>query len=131
MRFIPTRFHGVLDYIVGIFLIVAPWVLDFSEHDAATWTMVIAGIIVLLQTAMTDFELGLIRRIPMRNHLMMDFMLGVLLALSPWLFGFSDYVYLPHLILGIFSILASLTTHRVPSHSYNAEHTSPDHIRNL
>ena len=131
MRFIPTRFHGILDYIVGIFLIVAPWVLDFSENDAATWTMVIAGIIVLAQAAMTDFEVGLIRRIPMQSHLMMDFGLGVLLALSPWLFQFDDYVYMPHLIVGIFSILASLTTHRVPSRSYRTEHTSTDHVRNM
>ncbi|WP_162427207.1 SPW repeat protein [Pontibacter pudoricolor] len=131
MRFIPTRFHGFLDYIVGIFMIIAPWVLDFSDNDAATWTIVIAGIIVLIQAAMTDFELGLIRRIPMQSHLMVDLVLGVILALSPWLFQFNNYVYLPHLIIGVFSILASLTTHRVPSHSYKAEHTSTDHIRNM
>lgn len=131
MRFIPTRFHGILDYIVGIFMIIAPWVLDFSNNDAATWTIVIAGVLVLLQTIMTDFEVGLIRRIPMRSHLTMDFILGLALAVSPWLLNFDERVYMPHLIVGVFSILASLTTHRVPSHSYKAEHTSPDHIRNL
>ncbi|NDK55296.1 SPW repeat protein [Pontibacter fetidus] len=131
MRFIPTRFHGILDYIVGIFMIIAPWVLDFSDNDAATWTMVIAGALVLLQTIMTDFEVGLIRRIPMRRHLTMDFILGLALAVSPWLLNFDERVHMPHLILGVFSILASLTTHRVPSHSYKATHTAPDHIRNL
>lgn len=131
MRFIPTRFHGILDYIVGIFMIIAPWVLDFSDNDAATWTIVIAGVLVLLQTVFTDFEVGLVRRIPMQSHLMMDFGLGVLLALSPWLFGFADYVYTPHLIVGVFAILASLMTHRVPSHTYSAKHTNPDHIRNM
>ncbi|NEM97154.1 SPW repeat protein [Pontibacter burrus] len=131
MRFIPTRFHGILDYIVGIIMIIAPWVLDFSDNTAATWTLVIAGIAVLLQTVFTDFEVGLVRRIPMQSHLMVDFGLGVLLAISPWLLNFDERVYLPHLILGVFSILASLTTHRVPSHSYKAEHTSPDHIRNM
>ena len=131
MRFIPTRFHGILDYIVGIFMIIAPWVLDFSDNDAATWTIVIAGVLVLLQTIMTDFEVGLIRKIPMRSHLTMDFILGLALAVSPWLLNFDERVYMPHLIIGVFSILASLTTHRVPSHSYKAQHTSPDHIRNL
>lgn len=131
MRFIPTRFHGILDYIVGIFMITAPWVLDFSDNDAATWTIVIAGVLVLLQTIMTDFEVGLIRRIPMKSHLTMDFILGLALAVSPWLLNFDERVYMPHLIIGVFSMLASLTTHRVPSHSYKAEHTSPDHIRNM
>lgn len=131
MRFIPTRFHGILDYIVGIFMITAPWVLDFSDNDAATWTIVIAGVLVLLQTIMTDFEVGLIRRIPMKSHLTMDFILGLALAVSPWVLNFDERVYMPHLIIGVFSMLASLTTHRVPSHSYKAEHTSPDHIRNM
>lgn len=131
MRFIPTRFHGILDYIVGVFMITAPWVLDFSDNDAATWTIVIAGVLVLLQTIMTDFEVGLIRRIPMKSHLTMDFILGLALAVSPWLLNFDERVYMPHLIIGVFSMLASLTTHRVPSHSYKAEHTSPDHIRNM
>ena len=122
MRFIPTRFHGILDYVVGLLYIVAPWIFDFSNVSAATWVMVVAGIIVLLQTVFTDFEVGLVRRIPMKTHLIVDFGLGVMLALSPWVFGFADLVYLPHLIGGIFAILASLTTHRVPSKEYTAQY---------
>jgi hypothetical protein len=131
MRFIPTRFHGILDYIVGLFMIISPWVLDFSDNDAATWTIVIAGVLVLMQTIMTDFEVGLIRKIPMQSHLMVDFGLGVLLAVSPWLFNFDDRVFMPHLVFGVFSILASLMTHRVPSTSYRTAHTSPEHNRNM
>lgn len=123
MRFIPTRFHGILDYIVGLVLILAPWLFDFSDNSYATWTIVIAGIVVLGQTIFTDFEVGMVKKIPMPTHLMMDFGLGVILALSPWMFNFADQVYLPHLIAGIFSIIASLTTHRVPSRSYKEVHS--------
>lgn len=123
MRFIPTRFHGILDYIVGLVLIMAPWLFNFSDNNYATWIIVIAGIVVLAQTIFTDFEVGLVRKIPMQTHLMMDFGIGVILALSPWMFGFADQVYIPHLVAGIFSILASLTTHRVPSHSYKKIHS--------
>lgn len=31
MRFIPTRFHGIIDYVVGLVFIIAPWLFDFSE----------------------------------------------------------------------------------------------------
>ncbi len=45
---------------------------------------------------------------------MIDFLSGVFLAASPWLFGFAEEVYLPHLILGIFEIGASLMTKTTP-----------------
>lgn len=129
MRFIPTRFHGMLDYVVGLLLIASPWLFGFSDVDWATWTIVIAGVAALLQTIFTDFEVGIIHKIPMQSHLMVDFALGVILALSPWLFGFADEVYTPHLIGGIFSILASLTTHRVPSESYRKTHAQHNIVR--
>ncbi|MCX2741770.1 SPW repeat protein [Pontibacter anaerobius] len=126
MRFIPTRFHGALDYVVGLVFIAAPWLFGFSEVSWATWTIVIAGILVLLQTIFTDFEVGLIHKIPMQSHLMVDFGLGVILALSPWLFNFADRVFMPHLVGGIFAILASLTTHRRPSESYRTRHATQE-----
>lgn len=129
MRFIPTRFHGILDYVVGIVFILAPWLFGFSGVASATWVIVAAGVLALVQTVFTDFEVGLVRKIPMQTHLMVDFGLGVILALSPWMFNFSDQVYVPHLIGGVFAILASLTTHRVPSHSYKTRHASPG-VRN-
>lgn len=124
MRFIPTRFHGILDYIYGGLLVAAPWLFGFSDVTYATWTAVIVGIVVLMQALITDYEVGVIKKMPMQTHLMLDFGIGVILALSPWIFGFAEDVYAPHLILGIVSILTSLTTHRVPSRAYTTEHSS-------
>lgn len=129
MRFIPTRFHGVLDYILGLLLIAAPWLLGFEEIEAATWTAVMAGIVVLVQAAVTNFEVGLIRKVPMGVHLTMDALLGILLAASPWLFGFARDVYAPHLIFGLYLVLASLMTHRVPSRSYGTTHAPHGNVR--
>ena len=44
MRFIPTKFHAPLDYIVGAALIAAPWIFQFSEHTAATVVPIVLGI---------------------------------------------------------------------------------------
>lgn len=126
MRFIPTRFHGILDYVVGLILIAAPWLFGFSDSGWATWTIVAAGLATLLMTVMTDFEVGLIHKIPMQTHLMIDFGMGVILALSPWMFNFADRVFMPHLIGGVFAILASLTTHRRPSETYVSRHATHD-----
>ncbi|WP_299707120.1 SPW repeat protein [uncultured Pontibacter sp.] len=129
MRFIPTRFHGILDYIYGVLLIASPWLFGFAAGGAETWVAVVIGAIVLIQAALTDFEVGLVKKIPMQTHLMLDFGIGVILALSPWIFGFADYVYTPHLVFGVFSMLASLTTHRTPSRAYKTNMANEETVR--
>ena len=111
---IPTRVHGMLDYLVGALLIAAPWLFDFDRGGAETLVPVVLGIAALLYSLFTDYELGVVRRIPMRTHLNLDLGSGILLAISPWLFGFADYVWQPHLILGLVEIGTSLMTRTVP-----------------
>src|SRR4051812_46587724 len=114
MRFIPTKIHGALDYLVGLFLVASPWIFDFADGSIAMWLPIILGIAALIYSLLTDYEMGAQKLIPMRLHLTMDLLSGILLAVSPWLFGFADQVYLPHLILGILEIGVSLMTKRVP-----------------
>jgi len=125
MRFIPTKIHGVLDYVVGIFLITAPWSFSFAsranpgvtEGNAKTLVPIILGVAAILYSLFTDYEFGVSRKIPMKMHLLFDLLSGILLAASPWLFGFADQVYLPHLLIGIFEIGAALMTKTEPAHS--------------
>ena len=114
MQFIPTRVHGILDYLMGAVLIIVPWLLDL-DSDAAIWIPVILGAGVILYSLLTDYELGVVRRIPMPTHLTLDILGGLVLAVSPWIFGFADEVWVPHLVLGLLEIGAGLTTQRVPA----------------
>jgi hypothetical protein len=115
MRVIPTLVHGFLDYLTGLLLIAAPWLFGFAHGGAETWVPVILGAGALLYSLLTDYELGLIRAIPMPMHLTFDLLSGILLAASPWLFGFVSFVMLPHVILGIWEIGASVMTQKRPS----------------
>jgi hypothetical protein len=115
MRFIPTKVHGVLDYLMGILLIVSPWLFDFADDTAKTWVPVVLGAGALVYSLMTDYELSLSRSISMKTHLTLDLLSGILLAASPWIFGFADEVYVPHLVLGLLEIGASLMTKTTPS----------------
>ncbi len=124
MRFIETKTHGYLDYIMGLLLIVAPWVFDFAMGGAETWIPVIIGASMILLALMTDYEVGVVRKISMRTHLTIDFFSGALLAVSPWLFGFADDVWGPHLILGILEMGASLMTKLHPSNEKAHHHTT-------
>ena len=114
MRFISTRTHGVLDYVVGALLIVVPYILGFADGTAAQWVPQALGLVAIGGALMTDYELGVMRVIPMPFHLMIDIGSGALLALSPWLFGFADKVFWPHLLVGIMEIGAGLMTRTVP-----------------
>lgn len=69
----------------------------------------------LAVTFFTDHELGIVRRIPMTGHLWVDGLSGALLALSPWLFGFADRVWMPHAILGVIEIVAAFVTRLHPT----------------
>ncbi len=115
MRFLPTKIHGVLDYLVGIILIAAPWLFDFARGGAETWVPVILGAGTIIYSLMTNYELGMSKNISMDTHLSLDLWSGVLLAVSPWLFSFSEYVYLPHLLVGLLEIGVSLVTEKTPS----------------
>ncbi|MFN7119846.1 MAG: SPW repeat protein [Saprospiraceae bacterium] len=115
MRFISTRTHGVLDYLTAVLLIAAPWLFDFADNGPAQWVPIIMGIAILGMSIMTDYELGLMRSIPMATHLTVDVIGGIFLAASPWLFGFADQVWAPHLIVGLLELGAGLTTERTPT----------------
>ncbi len=114
MRFIPTRVHAVVDYLVGALLIVAPWLFGFAEGGAETWLPVVLGAGVILYSLLTNYELGVVRWISMPAHLVLDGVGGALLAVSPWLFFFADQVWTPHLIIGLLEIGAAVTTRTTP-----------------
>jgi hypothetical protein len=71
---------------------------------------VILGVGTLFFSLLTRYEAGLFKIIPFKVHLMFDVLAGAFLAVSPWLFGFASVVYLPHLMVGLFEIVAGLTT---------------------
>lgn len=115
MRFISTKAHAILDYLMGAVLIAAPWIFGFAAGGYETWIPVVLGAGVILYSLFTDYEYSISRNIAMRSHLWIDGFAGGFLAASPWIFGFADFVFLPHLILGLGEIGAALFTETVSS----------------
>ena len=121
MKIIPTFVHGIGDYLGGIVLLAAPNIFGFADvGGAAVLISRILGVIILLQAITTRYELGLVKMLPMRTHLMNDYVASLFLAASPWLFGFNDErsnAWMPHLIVGVAVFLFTLLTQREPSHA--------------
>lgn len=115
MRFISTKTHGILDYTWAILLILSPWIINYANVGTAQVIALAFGIAVLLMAIVTNYELVVIRKLPMPTHLALDVLVGVFLAASPWIFGFANQVFIPHLLFGLFSIVAGFVTKRSPS----------------
>ena len=115
MRILPTRLHGVLDYLVSAVLINSPWLFGFADGGGARmWVPIVLGSGSIVYSLLTDYELGIVHdhAIQMSAHLFLDLASGVVLAASPWLFGFADEVKWPHVIIGLFEITAALITRK-------------------
>jgi hypothetical protein len=116
MRFLSTRVPGYLDYAVGALLIALPWIGCFAAGGVETSVPVVLGAATLVYSLFTDYELGAVRRISMPAHLWLDALAGVLLAISPWLFGFDADVWAPHLTIGLIAVIAAGVTDTIPGY---------------
>lgn len=118
MKFISSRVHGILDYIVAVALFFAPVIFGFqSVGGPAVIIPMVLGIILFLYSLFTKYELGVFKVINFQYHLFIDIIASLFLVLSPLLFGFINQpvnAWLPHVIVGIAVILVVLFTQPVP-----------------
>jgi hypothetical protein len=116
MRVMPRRVHGIIDYLMGIALILAPNLFGFEDVGGAAVTIPrVLGVGMIVMALITDYEMGIVKILPFSAHLAIDFLAAILLIASPFLFGFSDNpanVWVPHVVAGIAEFLVALLTQR-------------------
>jgi len=127
-KFIPTKVHGALDYIVAIALIFAPWLFGFSNvGGAAVIIPMVLGAGLILYSLFTKYEWGLVKVLSMPYHLVVDVLASLLLIASPFLFGFYNMdmwnVWVPHVAVGIAVILVVIFSKTQPEATLAPEKT--------
>lgn len=107
MKIISSKAHGLLDYATVIFLLLAPSLFGM-EGRLSTFTYVLAGVHFAL-TALTAFEVGLIKVIPFRIHGLLEVVVSLALAgVALWFrntgddLGFYFYIGLAIVIMIVF-----------------------------
>jgi len=119
LRFIPTKVHGALDYIVAIALILAPMIFGFQEvGGAAVAIPMVLGTGLFLYSLFTNYEWGVFKVLDMRYHLIVDVVASTLLLLSPFLFGFVNQApnaWVPHVAVGVTVILVVIFSKTAPA----------------
>lgn len=124
LRFLPTKVHGALDYLVGLALILAPNIFQFSSMGGpAVIVPRILGVVLIVYSVFTRYEWGVFKIIAMPYHLMVDLLASLFLAASPFIFGFvssKPNAWLPHVVVGIVVVLVVLVTQTQPGESRTA-----------
>ena len=111
---ISTRTHGVLDYLSVGALCAIPRMLGWDRRVTTLLTGAAAG--TLLYSALTRYELGLVKLLPMPAHLALDGASGVLLCAAPFLFLDEKPPPAAGLVgIGLFELGASLLTQTSPA----------------
>ena len=114
MRFIPTKVHGMIDYLSAVMLLVGPRLLNWDARLVSGATAL--AIMLTIYSLATRYELGALRLIPMKAHLALDILSGLLVASLPfWLLRDIPSSAKAVLIgFGLFEVAAGLMTRTTP-----------------
>jgi hypothetical protein len=109
MKFISPKIHGLIDYLVVIFLFISPTVFGFTGL-LAIFTYAL-GAVHLLLTAFTNYPLGIVKVIPVNLHASIEVLVGiVLIVLAYTLFKDNSDGKLYYVIFGTVVLLTWLVT---------------------
>jgi hypothetical protein len=126
MRVIGIWSHGIIDYLMVIILAIAPSVAGFNGRQATICYAL--AVLHFLLTVVTRFPLGVVKVLSFTLHGSVEFVVGLLVILLPWLAGFSAglnsrnfFVAIGVLIL----VIWAMTDYRNIRHIDKAVRTSP------
>lgn len=115
MRIIPTKIHGVLDYVTALTAVALPRLLNWS--NPVTFLLTILGVGMLAYTLITQFELGVVKILPVTWHLALDGVGGVLLLTAALLLvdaGAGERIGL--VAMGALELIVTMLTKTTPDH---------------
>ncbi|MDQ3449799.1 MAG: hypothetical protein M3455_02625 [Actinomycetota bacterium] len=110
---IPRLVHGLLEYVVGVFLIAAPFLLGYDEFTVPLGASNITGVILLILAAITEGPTGLVHQLQVSAHFTIDMLLALFLIAAPFILGFADDSPTARnlfIALGVLHLLVSIGT---------------------
>jgi len=102
-RSIGSVVHGVIDYLLVLILAIGPGVSGFRGQQA----MFCYGLAVIhfLLTVFTRFPLGVSKHVRFPVHGALEFIIGALMVVGPWLIGFSRGVLSRNFFMAIGALI--------------------------
>jgi hypothetical protein len=84
MKIISPKVHGIIDYLVVVFLLASPLIFGFTGR-VALFTYALAGVHLVL-TLLTNYSAGVVKIIPLPVHGLIEFIVGLLLIIMAYCF---------------------------------------------
>jgi len=109
------KFHAYIDYPVALGLIAMPFLLGIgSSNPIAMYLSVATGVAAFILTFITNHETGVIKVLPYKMHLAVDFMVGAVFVVAPFVLGFKGLDMYYYVVLGV-TVLAVVGLHKPES----------------
>lgn len=109
---ITKKAHGAIDYAYVAIVPLLPQLAGFKKVKKANILCQALGAGALGYTVITKARWGLIRILPFKSHLIVDFSVSCLALATPWLLGFSRNTAARNCLLavGVSGLAASVLT---------------------
>ena len=88
-KVLKPEVHGVLDYGLALFFLLAPSIFNFPDN-AATLSYIV-GAVYIATSLITRYPLGVWKVLPFPTHGVLETMMAIFWIASPWLFGFAGH----------------------------------------
>jgi hypothetical protein len=113
---VPLFVHGVVEYGAGALSILAPFLFSFDD-DVATAISILLGAAIIVMGFSTEAPTGITRNLPIASHVVLDYVVGLFLLVSPFVFGFTDdrNATAYYIVVGIGFLLLTVSTRYRPT----------------
>jgi hypothetical protein len=108
MKALSPRAHGLIDYLWAAAVPTLPRLMGWSPQ--VTRLLTAAGMGGLVYSLVTDYELGMLRLLPMKGHLAFDYASAALLGTAPFWLDEEPEVNAALVGLGLFALVVALNT---------------------
>lgn len=106
MRVLNAFSHGIIDYVLVVALALAPTLFQLDTVPALVAYVLAA--VHLAVSLCTRYPLGVLKRIPIGAHGLLELVVSILLVSLPWLLGFDRDAVARSVFIGLGLLLFAI-----------------------
>lgn len=118
-RVVPTKTHGIIDYIVAVLLIALPWPCGtWSVNLSLSIIPIVFGTGLLVYSVCTYYEVGIFKLMGMWTHVTLDAVIGMVTMALPLFYDMISAqlrLWVPYLAIGLVMVILSIISKTAPA----------------